>query len=406
MNSFSFLIEMSGFFKGELQKDSYLQLFGKRNIFAVLKTRFNLGEFEHFCLLLACAAEIDSAASDKYPPTFESALSAYLTLFELSRESYEAHGAFKAFLSGKPLSFLLTFNAEGRFRLKEDVFRYILGDLPLERISTGNFIKPAFGMSDLVLDAKTMSLLTLIRYTLTLRPRLYNDYGYGKLFLYGRGIGVLFHGASGTGKTMAVQALASELGLNIMKADISQIVDKYIGETEKRLSEIFESAAQSECILFFDEADSLFAQRTEVSDSRDRSANSQTAHLLQKMEEFDGAVVLATNLIDNIDDAFKRRLPFIVEFKRPDAALRKIMWRKFIPGKMPLDERGIDFDFLGEVFELTPAVIKWAAFSAAVRAVAEGGSVLCMEHIFAALRYEYEKTGAAFPEIEQDEIVL
>ena len=172
-------------------------------------------------------------------------------------------------------------------------------------------------------------------------------------------------------------------------------------ETEKRISEIFEKAEENNCLLFFDEADSLFAKRTEISDSHDRHANGQTAHLLQKMEEYDGIVVLATNLNSNIDPAFKRRLHFTLEFFKPDAETRMTLWRRFIPDKMPHED--LDFKFLGETFELTPAEIKWAALSAAVQA---DGSPMTMDHIFSALKYEYEKSNLAIPKINYKNIQL
>lgn len=269
---------------------------------------------------------------------------------------------------------------------------------PLARIFT-----PSFGLADIVLGEKTKALLRQICRAMRYGPRLYEEWGYERLFPYGRGLGVLFHGGSGTGKTMAAQVIAHELGLDVMAADLSRVSEKYIGETEKHLSEIFEKAGENNCVLFFDEADALFAKRTEVGDSLDRHANAQTAHLLQKMEEYDGLVILATNLLSNVDDAFKRRLPFIVEFGRPDARLREELWRRFIPEEAPCAD--IDYACLAEDYDLTPAVMKWTAFSAGVRAYAEG-ETLSMRHILEALQYEYEKMGVPFVERDGGELVL
>lgn len=262
-------------------------------------------------------------------------------------------------------------------------------------------IHPMFRLKDLVAQDYITETLKRIIVTAERLPRLMEQYGFEKLFPYGRGLGVLFYGASGTGKTMSAYILAAELGLDVMRADLSRIEDKYIGETEKRISEVFQKAEENNCLLFFDEADSLFAKRTEVSDSHDRHANSQSAHLLQKMEEYSGIVVLATNLEGNIDPAFKRRLHFTLEFLRPDAAARAELWRKFIPEALPRED--IDFDFLANTFDLTPAEIKWAVLSAAVLAE---GSPLSTRHIISALKYEYEKFGIAFPNISYKKINL
>ncbi len=262
-------------------------------------------------------------------------------------------------------------------------------------------IRPMFRLDDLVAQEHIIETLKRIIAVAEKLPRLMEQYGFEKLFPYGRGLGVLFHGASGTGKTMSAYILAAELGLDVMRADLSRIEDKYIGETEKRISEVFRKAEENNCLLFFDEADSLFAKRTEVSDSHDRHANAQTAHLLQKMEEYGGIVVLATNLEGNVDPAFKRRLHFTLEFLRPDAAARAALWRKFIPEALPRED--IDFDFLANAFDLTPAEIKWAALSAAVLA---DGSPLSTRHIISALKYEYEKFGIAFPNVGYKKINL
>lgn len=262
-------------------------------------------------------------------------------------------------------------------------------------------IRPMFRLEDLVAqDYITEALKRIIR-TVESLPRLIDQCGFGKLFPYGRGMGVLFYGASGTGKTMSAYILAAELGLDVMRVDLSRIEDKYIGETEKRISEVFRKAEENNCLLFFDEADSLFAKRTDVSDSHDRYANSQTAHLLQKMEEYSGVVVLATNIEGNIDPAFRRRLHFALEFLKPDAAARAELWRKFIPEALPRED--IDFDFLADEFDLSPAEIKWTVLSAAASAE---GLPLSMRHILSALKYEYEKFGLAFPNAGHKKINL
>ncbi len=267
--------------------------------------------------------------------------------------------------------------------------------------SVCSLIRPMFRLEDLAAQDHIADALKRIISTAERLPGLMENSGFERLFPYGRGLGILFYGASGTGKTMSAYILAAELGLEVMRVDISRIEDKYIGETEKRISEVFEKAEENNCLLFFDEADSLFARRTEVSDSHDRHANAQTAHLLQKIEEYDGIVVLATNLNENIDPAFRRRLHFIVEFLKPDEAARRTLWRKFVPDELPRGE--LDYEFLARTFELTPAEIKWAALSAAVLA---NGEPLSTGHIITALRYEYEKSGLALPNISYRKICL
>ena len=148
----------------------------------------------------------------------------------------------------------------------------------------------------------------------------------------------LFTGPPGTGKTMAAEVMAHELGLDLYKIDLSSVVSKYIGETEKNLSRIFHEAETSNAILFFDEADALFGKRTQVSDAHDRYANIETSYLLQKMEEYEGVVILATNLRENMDEAFTRRIRFIVEFPFPDAGSRMEIWKTHFPREAPVGD--------------------------------------------------------------------
>ena len=157
---------------------------------------------------------------------------------------------------------------------------------------------------------------------------------------------MLFTGPSGTGKTMAAEIMAGELGLDLYKIDLSTVVSKYIGETEKNLARVFDEAETSNAILFFDEADALFGKRSEVRDSHDRYANIETSYLLQRMEEYDGMAILATNLHKNMDEAFVRRMHFTVEFPFPDAANRQRIWEKIWPAETPR-EPGLDLDVHG-----------------------------------------------------------
>ena len=185
-----------------------------------------------------------------------------------------------------------------------------------------------------------------------------------------------------------------ETQLDIYKIDLSNVVSKYIGETEKNLSKIFKEAETSNAILFFDEADALFGKRSEVKDAHDRYANIEIGYLLQKMEEFDGVVILATNLGKNIDDAFLRRMQIVIEFPFPDEIQRKLIWKGIFPKESPL-ANDIDFKFLSEKIKLAGGNIKNMALSAAFYA-AENSGEINMHHIMHAARREYQKIGKPF----------
>ena len=178
-----------------------------------------------------------------------------------------------------------------------------------------------------MLPERQLELLHSISAYLRHRDRVLSDWGYERTVARTQGLKVLFAGESGTGKTMAAQVLAAELGLELFRVDLATVVSKYIGETEKNLERIFSAADGSNAILFFDEADALFGKRSEVSDSHDRYANIEVAYLLQRMEAYPGAVILATNFQRNIDDAFVRRLDFVVDFPFPEAEDRERIWR-------------------------------------------------------------------------------
>ncbi|HIY17234.1 MAG TPA: ATP-binding protein [Candidatus Intestinimonas stercorigallinarum] len=204
---------------------------------------------------------------------------------------------------------------------------------------------------------------------------------------------MLFTGPPGTGKTMAAQVIANRLGLELYKVDLSGVMSKYIGETEKQLGAVFDEVKKSQSILFFDEADALFGKRSETKDAHDRYANVQTSYLLQKMEEYDGIVILASNFLQNFDEAFKRRIKFIIDFTLPDRDRREKIWRSVLPAELPRSE-DIDFDFLARSFELSGSSIKNIAVSAAFLA-AEEGVPMGMVHLLLAVQAEQNKTGKA-----------
>lgn len=220
---------------------------------------------------------------------------------------------------------------------------------------------------------------------------VYDKWGMGKRVLYGRGLSVLFTGPPGTGKTMAAQVIANELGLEIYKVDLSKVISKYIGESEKNLGEVFDSAKKSNVILLFDETDALFGKRTEVKDSHDKNANVETSYLLQKMEEYDGITIMTTNFLENIDKAFFRRISYVVHFNFPEADARKEIWIKMYPKEMPRS-KNIDFDYLSKNFEISGGSIKNIVINSGFMAAAESTPVN-MAHILKALEYEIKKQG-------------
>lgn len=258
-------------------------------------------------------------------------------------------------------------------------------------------INPHYNWEDIVLPKDTLEQLREVCGFVKYRGTVYSDWGFEKKLSLGKGLNVLFSGPSGTGKTMAAEILACEVQLDLYKIDLSSIVSKYIGETEKNLNKIFKEAEMSNAILFFDEADALFGKRSEVKDAHDRYANIETAYLLQKMEEHEGTVILASNFRKNMDDAFLRRLHFTIEFPVPDEKSRELIWKRAFPAETPL-EAGVDFAFLSK-FKLTGGNIKNVALSASFLAAGSSGKV-GMEHIIRATKREYQKIGKLFTEAD------
>ncbi len=244
---------------------------------------------------------------------------------------------------------------------------------------------------DLVLPPDVLEQLREICESARLSSSVYDDWGFGEKFSQGKGLSILFSGESGTGKTMCAEIIAGTLGLELFKIDLSLVVSKYIGETEKNLTRIFQEAENCNGILLFDEADALFGKRSEVKDAHDRYANIEIDHLLQKLEEHEGIVILTTNILQNIDSAFTRRLKYIVEFPTPDQNDREIMWNKVFPGSAPRSER-IDYEFLSKQFRLTGANIKNIALNGAFLAASNGGCIE-MFHIIKAVKREFQKMG-------------
>jgi SpoVK/Ycf46/Vps4 family AAA+-type ATPase len=252
-------------------------------------------------------------------------------------------------------------------------------------------INPIFKWNDIILPSDCLGQLREVCAHVRHRQRVFSDWGFDGKISLGKGLGILFVGSSGTGKTMAAEIIAGELALDLYKIDLSGVVSKYIGETEKNLSRVFAEAEATNAVLFFDEADAIFGKRSEVKDSHDRYANIEINYLLQKMEEYEGIVVLASNFQKNIDEAFTRRLRFIIEFPFPEKDYRGRIWRKVFPANTPLAS-DIDFDFLAHKLKVSGGNIRNIALSAAFLAAANSGHV-GMEHIVCAAKREFQKMG-------------
>jgi len=258
-------------------------------------------------------------------------------------------------------------------------------------------IPARYSWDDIVLPADQIQLLQEIVATVRGRARVLEEWGLGKKLASSRGVSMLFAGPPGTGKTMSAQIIAAELGLDLYKIDLSTIISKYIGETEKNLEQIFTEAESSNAILFFDEADALFGKRSEVRDSHDRYANVEISYLLQRMEAYDGVTILATNLRANLDEAFTRRLQFAVDFPFPEAPDRLRIWQGLFPPQM--SRADLDFALLARRYKLAGGNIRNIILGAAYLASANGG-IVTMEHLLHGTRRELQKMGRLVNEKE------
>ncbi len=257
--------------------------------------------------------------------------------------------------------------------------------------SMASRIAAKYTWDDLEIDPSQRKILGIACDRYRHRNRLDREMGIGRSNAYGNGVSVLLYGPPGTGKTMAAQVIANETGIELFRVDTARIFSKYVGETEKNLAQIFNEASKTNVILFFDEADALFSKRTEVSDSHDKYSNAETSYLLQKIEEYNGITILATNLFRNFDNAFIRRLTYVVRMDNPNVDTRERLWQNVLPESVKM-EKGIDFAFLAERFELSGSNIKSIMLSAAYMAGARD-SVLSAADIVLAMKYEFDKLG-------------
>ncbi len=272
---------------------------------------------------------------------------------------------------------------------EREVFKLCYQVLDDGRYENIRFVDTAYRWEDLQLDEQLKSALRAVCAQVEHQGLVLDEWGLRRRYPYGRCVSVLMSGPPGTGKSMTAQVLSSKLGLELYKVDLSQIVDKYIGETEKRLKQVFDQAEKSNMILFFDEADALLGKRSEVKESKDKYANTEVAYLLQRIEEYHGIVIMATNQAGNIDSAFIRRFRYHLVFTLPDSKMRLLLWQEALKGIPAVD---IQTEYLAEEFELSGAQIKNIVLNAAYRAADDGGR-LNMRHLVTAIYLEFKKEG-------------
>ena len=256
-------------------------------------------------------------------------------------------------------------------------------------------ITPSAGWDDLILPADRLDLLRQAVARISLQLRVMDEWGFERTSRGQSGVRLLFAGLPGTGKTLAAEVIAHALRAELLCVDLAHTVSKWIGETEKNLSTVFEQAEASRAVLFFDEADALFGKRTDVGDANDRYANIETAFLLSRLERYDGIAVLATNLRQNLDAAFVRRFEYILDFPEPGTAERAAIWRRHLPATAPL-AADVDLQALAEQYPIPGALIRNAAVSAAFLAAADGAAIT-RAHLQRAIHSEYDKAGRASP---------
>lgn len=275
-----------------------------------------------------------------------------------------------------------------------------IGETEISRICEDVLLKPACGsikrisvqytLDDLKLWPEQKRILNNICAHVWYRHKVYDEWNLDSRYAYGKNVSALFYGPPGTGKTMAVHVIANMLNLPLYRVDLSQVVDKYIGETEKRLEEIFNAAEKNNTVLFFDEADAIFGKRSDVNEAKDKYANTEVSYILQRIEQYDGIVILATNYRKNIDEAFMRRIRYVVEFTLPDEVLRKELWKSSFSKETPIED--LDYDYLAEQFELSGGAIKNIVLNATFLAAAEDRAVGMID-VLQSVRSENVKVG-------------
>ena len=280
---------------------------------------------------------------------------------------------------------------------RKSLFKGCYAQMSSELSQKATRMEPKFGFNDIVMNPTQRETLEHAIEQMTFRKQVYENWNYTSKYPYGRGLSVLLFGAPGTGKSMCAQVIAKEMDLELYRVDLSKVIDKYVGETEKSISMIFREAKKCNVVLFFDECDTLFAKRSDDGGSNQSSNNNKTALLLQEVEAYDGVSVLATNYKHNIDPAFFRRMKYIVEFQFPDVETREILWKTTIPKGTPMGD-DVDIHFLAEKFEFVGGNIKNCILNAAFLAAADetANGKVCMRHYLNAIKYEFVKVGKVF----------
>jgi len=287
-------------------------------------------------------------------------------------------------LTREQLRYVAAASGGDRARVADGLRRLVGGHLE----SLAVRIRPRRTWDDLILPGDQIMQLRELATRHRCRETVHGRWGFPAV--PSKGVVALFAGASGTGKTLAAEVIAADLGLDLYKVDLSAVVSKWIGETEKNLARIFDAAAAGDLVLFFDEADALFGKRSAVSDAHDRYANMEVSYLLQRLETYDGLVVMASNLQRNIDSAFLRRISVAVDFAEPDEDQRRAIWRLAFPGAAPV--ASLEFDFLARQFDVTGGIIANAARTAAFLAAETNGPII-MDHVVLGLKREFQKLG-------------
>ena len=285
-----------------------------------------------------------------------------------------------------------TVTAKGKKSVsREDIVDSVLANTTGNLDALSNRMPLSFTWDDLIIDPRQKKIMETLVSRVRNRSLVDETWGFNEKVPYGRGVSLILYGPPGTGKTMAAQVMAKEIGMALYRVDLSQMVDKYVGETEKNIGKIFDAASDGNVILFFDEADALFSKRTEVSTSNDKHANTEVAYLLQKIEQHDGITFLATNRFKDFDNAFVRRITYAVHLERPDEDRRLELFEKILPDRTPRD-KNLDLEFFAKNFDLSGSEIKEVLYSAAFIAAMEGKS-LNNKHLSEAIRYQQEKIG-------------
>ncbi len=287
----------------------------------------------------------------------------------------------------------------GVLRPDQALVAWLLGLPPDAPVASAEFparpLTTVHTLADVVLPADARTRIDDLAARIAHREVVVDEWGFGDHHDNASGLIALFHGPPGTGKTMTAAAVAASAGLPAYVVDLSALVSKYIGETEKSLAKVFDRATRERCILVFDEADAIFGARTEVGDAHDRYANQEVSYLLSRIEEYAGIVILTTNLVGNIDSAFQRRIHVMVEFPEPGQDERERLWAAVAPSRLPLDAE-VDLAALAERYPLTGAQIRDATVDAAYLAAA-ADRVVTEHHLLAGVRRQYEKAGKTVP---------